>query len=82
MAQTKRGQGVSVRICGKHNQLYDSTDAPCHICKLEIDITSLEAKLAVAVEALEKIAGQDYRGNRSSESVAAYKALAKIKEME
>jgi hypothetical protein len=35
----------------------------------------------LAIEALEKIAGADYRGNRPPESVLAYAYLQRIREM-
>ena len=38
-----------------------------------------EKKLAIAVEALEEIANEDFRGNRSSGGVKAFHALAKIR---
>ena len=46
---------------------------------LEKRIADLERRLAIAVEALVQIAGADYRGNRPSESVCAFKALDAIR---
>lgn len=41
-------------------------------------VKDLEQKLKKATEALESIANEDFRGNRSSGSVKAYKALKEI----
>lgn len=41
----------------------------------------LESKLAIAIEALETNANEDYRGNRSSASEHSFHALAKIRGM-
>jgi hypothetical protein len=43
---------------------------------------SLAIKLRIAMEALEEIANEDYRGNRSNGSVKAYQALQSIKGIE
>jgi hypothetical protein len=41
----------------------------------------LEQQLGTAWAALEEIANEDFRGNRSSASVKAYKAIEKINEL-
>jgi len=42
-------------------------------------IWDLKHKLKIAVEALEKIAGMDYRGNRSMEMTMAFNALKEMR---
>jgi len=44
-----------------------------------LDVLYMDKKLAIAVEALEEIANEDFRGNRPSGCVKAFNALKKIK---
>lgn len=46
---------------------------------LAAELEQVKKDKAEAVKALEEIANQDYRGNRSRESVIAYKALKTIR---
>ena len=48
------------------------------IKSLEAKCFSLEKRLAIAVKTLRENADEDYRGNRSSESVRSFKALSEI----
>jgi hypothetical protein len=53
------------------------------VSQLIIDLIHQQSeKLAIAIKALEENANEDYRGNRSSESVRSFNALKKIKELE
>ena len=54
-------------------------DAVCEVDEYRRAIVDLEAKIKRLEEALRRIANQDYRGNRSTESQIAAEALKEAK---
>ena len=62
-----------------------TTKLPGWISPYEGDLNGFEKRLIkallIALEALQKNADADFRGNRSSESVRSFEALKKIREL-
>jgi hypothetical protein len=76
MAQSQGGQAVSI----EEHLRYMAEDpfGPCDknsLRKFAVEVRKLEDRVKQLEDALRKIANQDYRGNRSTESQIAFEAL-------
>jgi hypothetical protein len=67
---------ILIQLNARREQALEDSDA-----NLAALLYRLEEHVVIATEALEKIAGQDFRGNRPMECVIAYNALQKIKQI-